>query len=222
MPFHPKRLKDVLGGFGNDVLQDASESELEAKPLRGVFRSKGQVWPANANAYPMVLHTAGKVMNLTPHGMPFLHAIPEAEWIPQCYEWRQQFIDTGRWTEANGDRHSRLVLIGVNLNQELILRKLNESLLTEEESRDLGGTEGWRNLEDPFFGKERFRIISLNSMSPLRPSTRKRRAEGSCERRRMRGCWKRSGGTVRNAELSANVTEFCKPNMTKRAIPPST
>ena len=151
MPFHPKRLKDVLGGFGNDVLQDASESELEAKPLRGVFRSKGQVWLANANAYPMVLHTAGKVLNLTPHGMPFLHAIPEAEWIPQCYEWRQQFIDTGRWTEANGDRHSRLVLIGVNLNQELILRKLNESLLTEEESRDLGGTEGWRNLEDPFF-----------------------------------------------------------------------
>ncbi len=151
MPFHPNRLKDVLGGFGNDALHDAAESEQEAKPLRGVFRSKGQVWLANANAYPMVLQTAGKILNLNPHEMPFLHAIPEAEWIPQCYEWRQQFIDTGRWTEANGDRHSRLVLIGVDLNKELILRKLKESLLTEEESIDLGGTEGWRNLEDPFF-----------------------------------------------------------------------
>ena len=58
----------------------------------------------------------------------------------------------GRWDATFGDRYSELVFIGVNLNKKRIVEKLNGALLTEEESKALGGVEGWRKLEDPFFG----------------------------------------------------------------------
>ena len=149
-PFHPQRLKDVFEGFGH-YKTDAGVYDYESEPLRGVCRSKGQVWLANANAYPMKIQTAGRILNLGPHNMPFLHAIPEDEWIPHCYMWRQQFIDAGKWTNAYGDRHSRIMLIGVDLDKPMIERKLREALLTEKESKALGGVGGWRKLADPFF-----------------------------------------------------------------------
>ena len=42
----------------------------------------------------------------------------------------------------------------MNLNKELIAETLKTALLTEEESKALGGVEGWRGLEDPFFDGE--------------------------------------------------------------------
>lgn len=45
-----------------------------------------------------------------------------------------------------GDRHTKLVLIGMDLNVELIKKELDECLLTEEEF--LGE---WQQLRDPFY-----------------------------------------------------------------------
>ena len=53
-----------------------------------------------------------------------------------------------------GDRMSEVVFIGVNLNKELIADTLQTALLTKEESDLLGGVDGWRNLQDPFFDGE--------------------------------------------------------------------
>lgn len=151
MPFHPDRLKTIIEGFGHYVSDDMTAKDLEQEPFRGVLRSKGQVWLANANGYPMNVQTAGRILNLDANEMPFLHAIPEDEWIPECHEWKQKFVEVGRWTDKHGDRFSRLVLIGVNINKAVIENKLREALLTDAESEALGGVDGWRTLDDPFF-----------------------------------------------------------------------
>lgn len=36
------------------------------------------------------------------------------------------------------------------MDKEAITRKLNDALLTEKESVELGGVKGWRTLTDPF------------------------------------------------------------------------
>ena len=55
MPFHPSRLRAVLEGFGLSVFNSMSASARETDPIVGIFRSKGQIWLANANGYPMKL-----------------------------------------------------------------------------------------------------------------------------------------------------------------------
>ena len=37
-----------------------------------------------------------------------------------------------------------------HMDKEAITRKLNDALLTEKESVELGGVKGWRTLTDPF------------------------------------------------------------------------
>ena len=152
-PFHPERLDEVVKGFGHYVPDDSNEKRAkeDTEPFRGVFRSKGQVWLANANAYPLDLHTAGRILELEPQGMPFLHAIPKEDWEPDCYEIKRKLEDAGRWSDTHGDRFSRLVLIGVNMNKGLIEERLRAALVTEKETAELGGEEGWKTLTDPFF-----------------------------------------------------------------------
>ena len=78
-PFHPGRLDDVIKGYGRGYLSDKSKTQPKdgaaVQPLQGVLRVKGQVWLANANSYPLNLHTAGRTLSLEPQGMPFLHCI---------------------------------------------------------------------------------------------------------------------------------------------------
>ena len=166
-PFHPERLNAVIQGYGRYVpfTEDNDDTEKgkkktnnvkekvdpEKQCLRGVFRCKGQVWLANANAYPLDLQTAGRTMTLQPQGVPFLHAIPLEDWEPDCHDMKRALEKSGRWSSKYGDRFSRLVLIGVNLNKPLIESKLREALLTAEETEAMGGEKGWRNLKDPFF-----------------------------------------------------------------------
>ena len=80
--------------------------------------------------------------------MPFLHAMPEEDWSSDDYDLKQE-LEKGRWSSRYGDRFSCLVLIGVNMDKEAI--ELNDALLTEKESVELGGVKGWRTLTDPFF-----------------------------------------------------------------------
>ena len=157
-PFHPGRLDDVIKGYGRGYLSDKSKAQPKdgaaVQPLQGVLRVKGQVWLANANSYPLNLHTAGRTLSLEPQGMPFLHCIPEEDWEPECYDMMKKLKDIGKWSDAHGDKFSRLVLIGMNMDKALIETKLQEALITEEETKQLGGVKGWKDLPDPFFEGE--------------------------------------------------------------------
>ena len=112
------------------------------------------MWLANAHAYPLAYHTAGRTLHLQTQGMPYMHAAVD----PKSWDTNVQFAalkknwkDQGRWHDTFGDRASELVFIGVNLNKPAMEAKLREALLTEEESKELGGVDGWRGLPDPFF-----------------------------------------------------------------------
>ena len=164
MPFHPVRLDAILNGFGNyESALEVSKSRAattttttdsntsSADVFKGVVRSKGHVWLGNAYAYPLTFHTAGKHLSLLPAAIPFLAAMKEEEWDEDDREHHKAMVQKGSWSKEYGDRHSEIVFIGVNLNKKLILDKLNDALLTEEESKALGGVDGWRKLDDPFF-----------------------------------------------------------------------
>jgi G3E family GTPase/ankyrin repeat protein len=155
MPFHPERLSAILngfGGYGSAVNGGTGDGAATADVFQGVVRSKGTIWLANAHGFPLNFHTAGKHIEIVPDEMPFLAAINVMEWESEEKEAHQTMVKEGLWTKRFGDRRSQLVFIGVGLNKSLIHEKLNEALLTEEESAALGGVEGWRTLKDAFYG----------------------------------------------------------------------
>ena len=158
MPFHPGRLDAILKGFGTygsalDASKPGHESRVE-DVFKGVVRSKGHFWIANANAFPLAMHTAGKHFTLVPAPMPFLAAEPKHMWDDDDHKHQQALAEKGEWNDRFGDRCSEVVFIGVGLRKDLIQEKLKTALLTEEESKALGGAENWNKLEDPFFGGE--------------------------------------------------------------------
>ena len=170
MPFHPKRLGAVLNGFGDyGSAVDASVGvglSDEKNVFKGVVRSKGHLWLANANAFPMSIHTAGKHLTVVPIGAPFLAATDKDEWDDEGKKVYNEAVKSGSWDEKFGDRGSEIVFIGVNLNKKLIAEKLSAALLTEQESKALGGVAGWKRLSDPFFGGQCARSITLKYSTP--------------------------------------------------------
>ena len=154
MPFHPQRLKQLLKGFGNyrSAADAAAGGNGGDAVFQGVFRSKGYLWLANANSYRVKIHSAGRSLNLQAAEMSFLAAVKTKNWTAEERAWKERMEQEGKWNAEYGDRASMLVFIGVNLNKSLMEKKLSEALLTDEESASLGGVEGWRGLEDPFFG----------------------------------------------------------------------
>jgi len=157
MPFHPERLSTVLNGFGDYgsavAASEGSHSNTD-DVFSGVVRSKGQLWLANANAYPMSVHTAGKHLTVLPTEEPFLAALEKDEWDEAMKRDQEGLVQAGRWNKKFGDRCSEIVFIGVNLNKKLIEQTLTAALLTAKESKALGGVKGWSKLSDPFFGGE--------------------------------------------------------------------
>ena len=158
MPFHPARLSKVLTGFGNykSALESSENGHKNNSDMvfEGVVRSKGHLWLANAHAFPLSMHTAGRHLTMAPAPVPFLGAISRDDWDEDDQKQHEALVENGSWNERFGDRSSEVVFIGVKLNKALIAEKLEGALLTEEESIGLGGVKGWRNLEDPFFGGE--------------------------------------------------------------------
>ena len=168
MPFHPERLHSILTGFGSYesamAVADVAAARLsdkagekgeggeeaavpEVRPFEGVVRSKGNMWLANAHAFPIGFHAAGKQLTFGAAEMPFRAALIDAG-----VDKSHVKVKKGKWRERFGDRQSELVFIGVHLNKELIMERLTAALLTEEESEALGGVPGWKSLADPFFG----------------------------------------------------------------------
>ena len=118
MPFHPKRLGAVLNGFGNyESAVDASkyDSSSDRGVFKGVVRSKGHLWLANAHAFPMAIHTAGKHLTVVPIGAPFLAAMHQDDWDEEAQKHQQELVRTGKWDDKFGDRSTEIVFIGVHL-----------------------------------------------------------------------------------------------------------
>merc|ERR1711879_1106981 len=77
-PFHPKRLYDILDGFGQLDIVTGEGAAKEDQIFAGVVRAKGQLWLANADACPIDFHSAGRQVELTPN--------VEQPWIAKLIE----------------------------------------------------------------------------------------------------------------------------------------
>ena len=155
-PFHPDRLSSILSGFGDYEAALNSTGSNEGGPFQGVVRSKGQLWLANCNAFPIDFHSAGAHIDISMNEdeAPFLAAIKRSEWEKEEKDIYESLVKDGKWTDDHGDRRSELVFIGVHLNKTLIHEQLTSALVTDEET-------GWKELNDPFFGgaaKEHFEL----------------------------------------------------------------
>jgi len=201
-PFHPKRLRDMLAGFGNYSTSIAAAATTEkyqeekdggyggvaAKkatqpkkgPLNGVVRAKGRLWIASACSYPINMHIAGRQLGLVPT-QPYLHAVmsslyPNQDW--NQFEHFEDFKREGIWYEDHyGDSMSEAVFIGVNLEKEKIMQELEKALLTDEELA--GGKAAWKELDDVFFGGKFFNVLPNEpSVQMLKQVIRKKPRQG--------------------------------------------
>jgi G3E family GTPase len=182
MPFHPTRLAAILRGFGDydtviktkdkekeDGIQEEYTSEFHnGDVFKGVVRTKGHIWLANANAYPVHFQSAGAQIDMRPDETPFLVEVKEKlardgfadDFSPEeratltnhVVTRHKKLKEDGLWTEKYGDRRSQLVFIGVGLDKAKMKTWLTQALITEEESAAMGGMSAWKKLADPFYG----------------------------------------------------------------------
>ena len=173
-PFHPVRLAKIMRGFGDyedavragksddDVMEEVSGSSLP-DVFKGVVRTKGHIWLANANAFPISFQSAGAHIDMRPSDNPFLWEVDrklnemekeneekkgdgsedDADYIlgtPVTDGFKkmvrsqvQLHKDQGLWTKDHGDKRTQLIFIGIGLDKELIESKLKEALVTKEE-----------------------------------------------------------------------------------------
>ncbi|GKU80656.1 GTP-binding protein [Niallia sp. NCCP-28] len=123
-PFHSERFNDWCGYM----------------PIQ-IVRAKGIAWCASRNNLALLLSQAG----------PSVKIEPISYWVASLPEARQKEILKynptlkENWDEKHGDRHTKLVFIGMNLDVELIKKELDECLLTDAEYKD-----DWSKLSDPF------------------------------------------------------------------------
>ena len=128
-PFHPERAFDF---FHN--------TERFGKLLR----SKGYFWLASRPEFAWQWSQAGGIDRYGFAGM-FWHSVPRDSW-PEDEEGLENIYKL--WEEPFGDMRQELVFIGQGLDQEGIMKTLNECLLTDDEL--LKGKEYWLELKDPF------------------------------------------------------------------------
>ena len=147
-PFHPERFAMTLCGFGqygslieieSDDLEDDAEEKVQESTtpnsyqpeqvFRGVIHTKGQIWLANASQYPIKFQTAGTSIQMAPAEQPFFVEVKKKiEEKKSPDEFLASFIDTevqklkdkGVWTEKYGDRRTRLIFIGCDLDKEKV------------------------------------------------------------------------------------------------------
>lgn len=123
-PFHAERL----------------DKWCESMP-QSIVRAKGIVWCATRNDYALLFSQAGSSVSIEPVTY-WVAALPK--------EQQQQILAVNKevakdWDTTFGDRHTKVVLIGMGMNKEDILKELEECLLTEEEYQ-----QDWNTLPDPF------------------------------------------------------------------------
>ena len=128
-PFHPQKFFDFL-----------HSKNLEGK----LIRSKGYFWLATRPEFAGQWNQAGGIARYGFAGM-FWKAIPKDRW-PDDPDYLSSIEKN--WVEPFGDMRQELVFIGQGLNQQHIIQRLDQCLLTDDEV--LAGKEYWLTLADPF------------------------------------------------------------------------
>ncbi|MFC9773873.1 GTP-binding protein [Paenibacillus chitinolyticus] len=114
LPFEPRRLKSWMEDWPAEIV-----------------RAKGIMWLATRNKFAQNLSQAGPSIRFGPAGY-WVAALPETEKQAILAE---EGDSIPHWDPVYGDRLNKVVFIGLDLDQEEIVRSLDACLLTEEEMR---------------------------------------------------------------------------------------
>ncbi|MFD7524415.1 GTP-binding protein [Paenibacillus chitinolyticus] len=112
LPFEPRRLKSWMEDWPAEIV-----------------RAKGIMWLATRNKFAQNLSQAGPSIRFGPAGY-WVAALPETE---QQAILAEEGDSIPHWDPVYGDRINKVVFIGLDLDQEKIVRSLDACLLTEEE-----------------------------------------------------------------------------------------
>lgn len=123
IPFHPERLLKWM-----------------AKWPKAVVRSKGILWLATRNNTAISFSQAGVSRQLAPAGL-WVASLSEDE--RRAY-FGEDYPKSPDWDDEWGDRVTKLVFIGMDLDKDAIVRSLDGALMTAEEMKG-----NWRKLPDP-------------------------------------------------------------------------
>ncbi|PZE21846.1 GTP-binding protein [Paenibacillus xerothermodurans] len=111
-PFHTERFTEWMAEWPEQVV-----------------RAKGIVWLATRNELAQSLSQAGPSIQFGPAGL-WVAALPAAD---RQAALREEPELQELWDETYGDRMTRFVLIGLDLDKESIIAQLDQCLLTDEE-----------------------------------------------------------------------------------------
>lgn len=125
LPFHAARF--------NTWLENMSES---------IVRAKGIAWLAQYNQVACLVSQAGTAVDIHPVTF-WVATMPKAEKAAILQEREDVRAD---WDPEYGDRHTQLVIIGVDLDEEKITAELDACLLNNDEI-----DADWSQLENPYY-----------------------------------------------------------------------
>ncbi|ELY42232.1 GTP-binding protein [Natronorubrum tibetense] len=123
-PFHPERFAELLDAFPENVV-----------------RSKGHFWLAGREEMALMLNVAGRSIRVAPAGN-WIATLPPEEREEQ-FDAYPELEET--WDDEWGDRGTRLVVIGTEMDHESIRNHLELCLLTDEEME-----ADWEAFDDRF------------------------------------------------------------------------
>lgn len=128
-PFHPERLMNALRG-----------------DWPGVLRSKGFFWLATRMDLAGSYSQAGAACRTEAAGF-WWAAVDKCEW-PDDQEQCEEIVKL--WKKPWGDRRQEIVVIGQNMDPDVITAKFDACLLSDDEM-DLGPERWKENFGDPFY-----------------------------------------------------------------------
>ncbi|OWA33133.1 cobalamin biosynthesis protein CobW [Saccharibacillus sp. O16] len=111
-PFHPERLAGVLSEWPTEVV-----------------RAKGLIWMAAGQDWAASLSQAGPSIQFGPAGS-WIAGLPDEE-RRQLFTQQPELREG--WDEQTGDRMTEFVLIGIEMEREVIEAELDSCLLSDEE-----------------------------------------------------------------------------------------
>ena len=124
LPFHAKRFNDWLEQMPNNIV-----------------RAKGIVWLAQYNQVACLLSQAGSSCNISP--VTYWVAAMSKEQREQILNQRPDVAQS--WDIEYGDRNTQFVIIDTELDQEKIVKELDQCLVNGDEI-----DSDWNQLEDPY------------------------------------------------------------------------
>ncbi|MBO0997488.1 GTP-binding protein [Bacillus sp. SD075] len=106
-----------------------------------IVRAKGIAWCATRNNVALLLSQAGPSVTLEPLSY-WVASLPELQ-QEEIFKNETQILK--EWDIEYGDRHTKLVFIGIDINTRQLTKELDACLLTERELES-----NWEYLPDPF------------------------------------------------------------------------